>query len=131
MTLDPILSAGSATQVHLTTISAAFVIGSWMMLRPKGTPPHRALGVTYIALMAVSAISTFWIRGIAHGGFSFLHLLSIFVLVALPYAWIMARRGRVRVHRYAMIAVYAGGIWIAGLLTLLPGRVLHKAVFGF
>lgn len=131
MTLDPILAAGSATQIHLATISAAFVIGSWMMLRPKGTPPHRALGVTYIVLMAVSAVSTFWIRGIAHGGFSFLHFLSIFVLAALPYAWLMARRGRLRAHRYTMIGIYAGGIWIAGLLTFLPGRVLHKAVFGF
>ncbi|MDI1288124.1 MAG: DUF2306 domain-containing protein [Reyranella sp.] len=131
MTLEPILSAGSATQIHLATISAAFVIGSWMMIRPKGTRPHRALGMTYIALMTVSAVSTFWVRGIAHGGFSFLHLLSAFVLVALPFAWIMARRGRVQIHRFIMIGVYAGGIWIAGLLTLLPGRVLSKAVFGF
>lgn len=130
MTLEPILSAGNATQIHLATISAAFAIGSWLMLRPKGTRPHRALGMTYIVLMVISAISTFWIRGIALGGFSFLHLLSIFVLVALPFAWVMARRGWMRAHRYTMIGVYAGGIWIAGLLTLLPGRLLHKAVFG-
>lgn len=130
MTLDPILSASSATQVHLATISAAFVIGSWMMMRPKGTPPHRVLGMSFIVLMLVSAVSTFWVRGIANGGFSYLHLLSIFVLVALPYAWIMARRGRLRAHRCTMIGVYAGGIWIAGLFTLLPGRLLHKVVFG-
>jgi uncharacterized membrane protein len=29
-----------------------------------------------------------------------------------------------------MIGVYVGGIWIAGLLTLLPRRLLHRAVFG-
>jgi uncharacterized membrane protein len=29
-----------------------------------------------------------------------------------------------------MIGVYVGGIWITGLLTLLPGRLLHRAVFG-
>jgi uncharacterized membrane protein len=45
MTLEPILSAGNTTQIHLATISAAFAIGSWLMLRPKGTPPHRALGM--------------------------------------------------------------------------------------
>ena len=33
-------------------------------------------------------------------------------------------------HRYTIIGVYVGGIWIAGLLTLLPGRLLHRAAFG-
>jgi uncharacterized membrane protein len=130
MSWQPILDAGTATQIHLASILAAFALGTWMMVRPKGTAPHRALGVTYIALMVVSAISTFWIRGIAKGGFSFLHALSVFVLLALPYAWWMARRGRVLAHRYTMIGVYLGGIWIAGLLTLLPGRLLHRALFG-
>jgi len=41
-----------------------------------------------------------------------------------------ARRGRVEAHRYTMISVHVGGIWIAGLFTLLPGRLLHRAVFG-
>ena len=130
MSLEPILAAGAATQIHLASVSVAFVIGSWLMLRPKGTTPHRALGTTYIALMVASAISTFWIRGITHGGFSFLHLLSIFVLLALPFAWWSVRHGRVVAHRWTMIGVYLGGIWIAGLLTLLPGRLLHRAVFG-
>jgi uncharacterized membrane protein len=26
--------------------------------------------------------------------------------------------------------IAAAGIWIADLLTLLPGRLLHRAVFG-
>jgi uncharacterized membrane protein len=29
-----------------------------------------------------------------------------------------------------MIGVYLGGIWIAGLFTVLPGRLLHRAMFG-
>jgi uncharacterized membrane protein len=86
MSLAPILAAGAAVQIHLVTVTAAFFIGTWMMVRPKGTAPHKALGRTYVALMVASAISTFWIRGIGHGAFSFLHLLSIFVLVALPVA---------------------------------------------
>ena len=80
--------------------------------------------------MLVSALSTFWIRGLGHGSLSFLHLLSIFVLVALPTALLLARAGRVSAHRFTMIGVYLGGIWIAGLLTLLPGRLLHRAAFG-
>lgn len=130
MSLEPILVAGAAVQIHLVSVTAAFVIGTWMMMRPKGTPPHKVLGRTYVGLMVASAISTFWIRGIGHGAFSFLHLLSAFVLLALPFALVMARRGNVQAHRYTMISVYVGGIWIAGLLTLLPGRLLHRAAFG-
>jgi uncharacterized membrane protein len=130
MSLAPILAAGWAVQIHLVLVLAAFVIGTWMMIRPKGTMPHKALGRTYVALMLVSAVSTFWIRGLGHGSFSFLHLLSIFVLLALPFAVVMARLGRVQAHRNTMIGVYVGGIWIAGLLTLLPGRLLHRAAFG-
>ncbi len=130
MTLAPILAAGAAVQIHLVTVLAAFVIGTSMMIRPKGTPPHKALGRAYVALMLVSAVSTFWIRGLGHGALSFLHVLSIFVLIALPVALLLARSGRVRAHRFTMIGVYVGGIWIAGLLTLLPGRLLQRAVFG-
>ncbi len=130
MNLAPILAAGWAVQVHLASVLAAFAIGTWMMLRPKGTVVHKGLGRTYVALMLASAMSSFWIRGLGHGSLSFLHLLSIFVLIALPFAIVMARLGRVRAHRYTMIGVYLGGIWIAGLLTLLPGRLLHRAAFG-
>jgi uncharacterized membrane protein len=130
MSLAPILAAGAAVQIHLASVLVAFVIGTWMMVRPKGTLPHKALGRVYITLMLASAVSTFWIRGIGHGSLSFLHALSIFVLIALPAALLLARSGRVRAHRYTMIGVYLGGIWIAGLLTLLPGRLLHRAVFG-
>jgi uncharacterized membrane protein len=130
MTLAPILAASTAVQVHLVTVLAAFVIGTSMMLRPKGTAPHKALGRLYVALMLVGAVSTFWIRGLGHGSLSFLHLLSISVLVALPAALLLARAGHVRAHRFTMIGVYLGGIWIAGLLTLPPGRLLHRAAFG-
>ncbi len=130
MSLAPILAAGWAVQIHLVTVLVAFWIGTWLLIRPKGTPLHKALGRIYVVMMLASAVSTFWIRGLGHGSLSFLHLLSAFVLLALPYAVVMARLGRVRAHRLTMIGVYLGGIWIAGLLTLLPGRLLHRAVFG-
>ena len=130
MSLAPILAAGTAVQIHLVCVLTAFVIGTWLIVRPKGTAPHKTLGRIYVVLMLVSAVSTFWIRGLGHGSLSFLHLLSAFVLLALPSAIVLARLGRLRGHRYTMIGVYLGGIWIAGLLTLLPGRLLHRAVFG-
>jgi uncharacterized membrane protein len=41
-----------------------------------------------------------------------------------------ARRHWVRSHRAAMISLFAGALVIAGVFTLLPGRVMHEVVFG-
>jgi uncharacterized membrane protein len=40
------------------------------------------------------------------------------------------RRGNIRGHRNAMLGLYWGGLLIAGGLTLLPGRLLHRLFFG-
>ena len=36
----------------------------------------------------------------------------------------------VRRHRIAMISIFAGALVIAGLFTLVPGRIMHAVVFG-
>jgi uncharacterized membrane protein len=33
-------------------------------------------------------------------------------------------------HRRIMILIFSGALIIAGLFTLLPGRILHAVVFG-
>jgi len=48
----------------------------------------------------------------------------------LPLAVINARRHRVDAHRKAMTMMFTGALVIAGLFTLLPGRVMHAVVFG-
>ena len=81
-------------------------------------------------MMAVAA-SSFFIHELNQWmGFSWIHLLSIFVLINVPLAVIHARRGKVTAHRFAMVATFAGGLVIAGLFTLLPGRIMHQAIFG-
>jgi uncharacterized membrane protein len=37
---------------------------------------------------------------------------------------------RVADHRRIMISVFSGALVIAGLLALLPGRIMHRIVFG-
>jgi uncharacterized membrane protein len=59
-----------------------------------------------------------------------IHLLSIFTLATLPLAIVHARRHRVDRHRNAMIAIFTGALVVAGLFTLLPGRIMHAVVFG-
>jgi len=54
-----------------------------------------------------------------------IHLLSIFTLATLPLAIVHARRHRVERHRNGMISIFIGALVIAGLFTLLPGRIMH------
>jgi uncharacterized membrane protein len=41
-----------------------------------------------------------------------------------------ARRHDVTGHRLTMIFTFSGALVIAGLFTLLPGRIMHAVVFG-
>ena len=37
--------------LHLATVVPAFAIGTWLLVRRKGSPSHRALGRVYLVLM--------------------------------------------------------------------------------
>jgi uncharacterized membrane protein len=131
MSLEPLLSTPGVVQVHAFAAMAAFALGAVQLGAPKGTLPHRIVGWTWVALMALIAVSSFWIHDIRMvGPFSAIHLLSIFTLAMLPLAVMHARRHRVVQHRNAMISIFLGALVIAGLFTLLPGRVMHAVVFG-
>ena len=42
--------------LHLATVVPDFAIGTWLLVRRKGTPSHRALGRVYLVLMGVAAL---------------------------------------------------------------------------
>jgi uncharacterized membrane protein len=131
MSLTPLLNAAQVIQIHAFVAMAAFVLGVVQLAAPKGTIPHRTIGWIWVVLMAVIAISSFWIHDIRLiGPFSPIHLLSIFTLAMLPLAVWHARRHRVERHRTAMTSIFIGALVIAGLFTLLPGRIMHHVVFG-
>jgi uncharacterized membrane protein len=131
MTLAPLLHAGAVIQIHAFVAMAAFVLGAVQLAAPKGTPRHRAMGWLWVLLLATIAVSSFWIHTIRMiGPFSPIHLLSIFTLITLPLAVLAARRPRVAQHRNAMIMIFLGALVVAGLFTLVPGRIMHAVVFG-
>ena len=110
---------------------AAFVLGLVQFAAPKGTLPHRTLGWIWVSLMLAVAVSSFWIHQIRLvGPWSPIHLLSIFTLAMVPLRVWKARRHEVADHRLIMILVFSGALVIAGLFTLLPGRIMHAVVFG-
>jgi uncharacterized membrane protein len=131
MTLQPLLKADLAVQIHAFTALAAFALGLVQFAAPKGTLPHRTIGWLWVILMLIVSISAFFIHELrVWGRWSPIHLLAIFTLIMLPLAVLRAKRHQVVQHKRAMVSLFAGALLIAGLFTLLPGRVMHAVVFG-
>jgi uncharacterized membrane protein len=131
MSLAPLLDAPTQIPLHALAAMAAFVLGAVQLAAPKGTLPHRTLGWIWVALMMTVAASSFWIHQIRLlGPWSPIHLLSIFTLVVVPLGVWRAHRHEVAGHRLIMILTFSGALVIAGLFTLLPGRIMHAVVFG-
>jgi uncharacterized membrane protein len=131
MSLEPLLTSTAATKVHAFVALAAFAVGVLQLSRLKGDRLHRVLGYAWVAMMLAVAVSSFGIHELKQWrGFSWIHLLSIAVIVNAPLAVMYARQGNVSGHKLAMIGLFVGALVIAGLFTLLPGRIMHAVVFG-
>jgi len=131
MSLQPLLTADPVIQIHAFAALAAFVLGLVQFTAPKGTLPHRIVGWSWVVLMLIVSISAFFIHELRiWGPWSPIHLLAIFTLVMLPPAVLRARRHEVPQHRRAMISIFVGALVIAGLFTLIPGRIMHAVLFG-
>lgn len=131
MTLQPILSASPAIQAHVIAACMAFLVGLAQLALPKGTTSHKSTGWFWILLMAVTALSSFFIHTIRLvGPWSPIHLLSVFTLVMLWAGVRAERKGRTREHAYTMMAIFLFALIGAGAFSLLPGRIMHAVLFG-
>ena len=132
MSLDPLLAASPIIQIHAVAAMAALLLGGWVLFRRrKGDAPHRAMGRVWVALMAIVALSSFFIWEIRLVGlFSPIHLLSIFTLCALYRGVSFARRHNIRAHMRTMQFTYIAALVITGLFTFMPGRIMNRVVFG-
>ncbi len=119
--------------LHLVTALAALLLGAVILLGRKGTRNHRAMGWMWVALMACTTLSSAFIRDDRlpnlHG-YTPIHGFTLFVAVLLPVAVRHARCDRLVGHRKAMLGLYVGGCVIAGIFTLLPGRLLGSLLWG-
>jgi uncharacterized membrane protein len=114
--------------MHLTAALLALTLGLLVIVLPKGTREHRRAGRTWVTIMTVVAIGSFWIR--RGGSLSWIHGLSAWTLFSLALGVWAIRNGRVRLHRHAMLGTFAG-LTIAGLFALSPGRLLGQLVIGW
>jgi uncharacterized membrane protein len=112
---------------HMLCALCALALGIVILTRRKGTGSHRALGWTWVLLMASVALTSAFIRDYRLPnlmGYTPIHLLTVLTAVLLPLAVWHARRGNVAAHRKSMKSLYAGGCVVAGMFTLVPGRFL-------
>jgi uncharacterized membrane protein len=115
---------------HTVVALTALGLGIFILLRPKGTATHKLTGRIWVAAMAITAVTSFWIQELREGaGFSWIHILSIVTLIGLARAIYAIRHGNVKSHQRVMISVFAG-VMIAGAFTLLPNRILGGWIFG-
>ncbi len=130
MTFEPLLNAPIAIQIHVAAVIPAALLGAYLLAWPKGTPRHRLLGKIWLALMVVTALSSFFIHQInMFHGFSPIHLLSILVLFGCWGAIANARRRNIEAHKRSVRGLYLGGIVGAGAFTFLPGRIMNEVAF--
>ena len=86
-----------------------------------GTPRHKVFGWFWIAAMLFVTLSSFAVRELNDGAFSWLHGLTIWTLFCMCVAIVSIRRGRVRTHAGFMTGTMIGVI-VAGGFALMPGR---------
>lgn len=135
MNLQPLSDATLAIQLHVATVLPAVALGTWLIfVSRKGSNTHRRLGAIYLGLMTVTSLTAIFIQdrrpGASYFGFSWIHLLIVVTLVGIFFALRGTRTGNLRMHRNAMIAVYTGGLLIAGAFTFVPGRIMYRIFFG-
>ncbi|WP_370234313.1 MULTISPECIES: DUF2306 domain-containing protein [Henriciella] len=127
--LSPILSAGAAIQVHVVAALLTLSIGIFLMFAPKGFRLHRTFGWMWVASMAVTAGSSFFITAIFQTHYSPIHALSAWTMLGLPFGIAAVKRRDIRKHRTTMTNMFVGGMLVAGLFSMLPGRMMWHVFF--
>lgn len=112
---------------HAFAASTALPLGLWQLLRtPKGDQHHRVVGRVWVGAMLYVAVTSFWIRDLRDGEFSFLHVLSVVTLVTVTLGVVAAWRGNVDLHRGNMRGSWLGlcGAFIGAVAV--PDRVIPR-----
>lgn len=115
--------------LHLGTIMVALTLTPYILLRPRGTPVHRLLGKVWVTAMTLTAAISLFVRYSNPGHFSFIHILSVFVLIMAPRVWLTARAHNLAGHRGTVRGLVTGALIVAGYFTLLQTRLLGMWLF--
>ena len=126
---DPSLTHPAlVVQLHLVAALMSLALGAWQLVGVRGGTRHRLVGRLWVLGMTVTAISSFGITGDLGwawlGGYSWIHGLSLWILVSLTMAVRAARRRVFAAHRGWMLGSYGGLVGAGVFAALDPGRVV-------
>jgi uncharacterized membrane protein len=114
---------------HAAGATLALMLGGHLVLRrPKGDLRHRRLGRVWVLTMYWVAFSSFGIKQLTPGHFSWIHGLSAWTIVSLTVAVWAARTGRVRTHRRYVVGSYFGLVGAGIAATAFPVRLLPQTI---
>lgn len=131
MTLLPLFSASVTIQVHVYAALLAVALLPITLFRRRRDRVHKIAGYVWVLAMLTTALSSFWINGIRMvGPFSPIHLLSAMTLVNVVWSIIEVRRGNIAAHQTILRATAFWALGVAGMFTLLPGRLMGQVLFG-
>jgi uncharacterized membrane protein len=115
----------------MTPLITAHALGAFLALllgatnlarRPKGDRPHRIIGRVWVLTMYWTVSSSFFIREINPGRFSWIHGLSVFTFATLSIGLWAAMTGRIQTHRAFMRGSYVGTVGAFVGATVVPQR---------
>lgn len=109
---------------HVVAALSSVLLGGVQLARRKGDARHRHLGRVWVVLMFWTAVSSFWIRHMRDGAFSWLHILSLVTLVTVTLGVVSIRRGDVQGHRGNMVGSWLGSAFAMVFALAVPDRML-------
>ena len=108
---------------HAFAAAVALLLGGWQLfLSTKGSRQHRLAGRVWVVLMLYVAVTSFWIRDLRSGEFSFLHVLSVVTVVTVTLGLVSAVRGSIQHHRGNMTGSWIGLLFAFVFAVAIPDR---------
>jgi len=131
MTLAPLMTATFAIQLHVAAAILSIALLPLNLFRKRRDRVHKVTGYVWVTAMLITAVSSFWINGIRLvGPFSPIHLLSVLVIFNVIWAIVEVRRRNIARHETILKGTAFWSLGVAGLFTLLPGRMMGEVIFG-
>ena len=131
MELSLLLLEKSPVPFHAIVATAAIILGAAQLIANKGTQSHKILGYTWVLMIFCVALSSLFINDMRWvGPFGPIHILFLLVFYTLWRSITAVRAGNKPAHKKAMKALYFQALVLAGVFTMLPGRVMHEIIFG-
>jgi uncharacterized membrane protein len=109
--------------LHAGGATVALALGAYNLIRrTKGDRPHRWAGRVWVVAMYWTVLSSFVIKELRPGHFSWIHGLSVFTFVTLSIGLWGAVTHRVQVHRNFMTGSYFGLVGAFVGAVVVPAR---------